>query len=311
MSAPAEHFGAESAEVAVLMRRATYAAIAVQGLMVFVKLAAWIETDSVSMLSALLDSLLDVTAAAVNLVAIQQAVAPADREHRFGHGKIEPLASLGQAGFIAGSAVVLMVEALHSLLHPVTVTHTGLGLAVMAFAIVATLGLLQYERSVVRRTGSLLVSGDALHNAGDLALNLGVIASLGLTAEFGWRAIDPLFGGAIALWILWSAYHVAQKSFVQLMDRELPDEARARIREIALAHKEVSAVHDLKTRAAGPTAFIQIHLEMDGAMTLNESHRVADAVEAEILRAFPRAEVIIHQDPLGVEERHLVFPAAP
>jgi ferrous-iron efflux pump FieF len=309
VTAPADSFSAEPALVAQLMRRATYAAIAVQGLLVVVKLGAWIETDSVSMLSALLDSLLDVTAAAANLVAMQQAVAPADREHRFGHGKIEPLASLGQAGFIAGSAVVLMIQALHNLLHPVTVTNTGLGLVVMVFAIVATLGLLQYERSVVRRTGSLLVSGDALHNAGDLALNVGVIISLGLTAEFGWSLIDPLFGGAIALWILYSAYNVAQKAVVQLMDHELPDEARARIRALALAHKEVSAVHDLKTRAAGSTAFIQIHLEMDGAMTLLESHRVADAVEIDIRRAFPRAEIIVHQDPTGVEENHAVFPA--
>ena len=310
MTAPADSFSAEPALVAQLMRRATYAAIAVQGVLTIIKLGAWIETDSVSMLSALLDSLLDVTAAAVNLVAMQKAIAPADREHRFGHGKIEPLASLGQAGFIAGSAVVLMIQAFHNLLHPVTVTNTGLGLAVMIVAIVATLGLLQYERSVVRRTGSLLVSGDALHNAGDLALNFGVIVSLGLTAQFGWWIIDPLFGGAIALWIIYSAYHVAQKAIVQLMDHELPDEARVRIREIALAHKEVSAVHDLKTRAAGPNAFIQIHLEMDGAMTLLQSHGIADAVELDILRAFPRAEVIVHQDPLGVEENHAVLPAA-
>ena len=310
MSARTDSFSAEPALVATLMRRATYAAIVVQGLLVFIKLAAWIATDSVSMLSALLDSLLDVTAAAVNLVAMRQAIVPADREHRFGHGKIEPLASLGQSGFIAGSAVVLMIQAFHNVVQPVAVTNTGVGLAVMGVAIVATLGLLHYERSVVRRTGSLLVSGDALHNVGDIALNIGVILSLGLTAQFGWVLIDPLFGGAIALWILYSAYHVAQKSIVQLMDRELPDEARARIRQIALAHKEVSAVHDLKTRAAGPTAFIQIHLEMDGAMTLLQSHRVADAVEIDIMRAFPRAEIIVHQDPVGIEENHPVFPAA-
>lgn len=310
MTASADRHSLESAEVAVLMRRATYAAIGVQGLLVCLKLAAWMSTDSVSMLSALLDSLLDTTAAAVNLLAIRQALAPADREHRFGHGKIEPLASLGQAAFIAGSAVILMIEALHHLLHPMAVNNTSLGLGVMVFAIVATFTLLQYERYVVRRTGSLLVSGDALHNAGDLALNLAVIVSLGLTAELGWQVIDPLFGGGIALWILYSAYHVAQKSIVQLMDRELPDEARARIRQIALAQAGVRAVHDLKTREAGPTAFIQIHLEMDGAMTLMQSHGIADAVEAEILKSFPRAEIIVHQDPVGVEEKRLVFPAA-
>jgi ferrous-iron efflux pump FieF len=292
-----------------LMRRAARAVLVIQSVMMALKLGAWVVTDSVSMLSALIDSVLDVVAAFVNLMAMRQALAPADREHRFGHGKIEPLASLGQAAFIAGSSVVLMIEVAHHIVQPVEVTDTGLGLIVMAVAIVASFGLLRYEQAIVRKTGSLLLSGDALHNAGDLALNGGVVLALIFTKFFGWSLIDPIFGGAIALWILFSAYQVAQKSIVQLMDRELSDEARARIRKLALAHAEVRAVHDLKTREAGPTAFIQLHLEMDGGMTLRESHRVADAVEADILEQFPRAEIIIHQDPEGVDEKRLVFPA--
>jgi ferrous-iron efflux pump FieF len=293
-----------------LMRRAAVAVLVVQSVMMALKLGAWVVTDSVSMMSALIDSVLDVAAAVVNLMAMRQALAPADREHRFGHGKIEPLASLGQAAFIAGSSVVLMVEVAHHIVQPVAVTDTGLGLVVMVVAIAASFGLMQYERAVVRRTGSLLLSGDALHNAGDLALNSGVVLALVLTKFFGWYLIDPICGGAIALWILFSAYQVAQKSIVQLMDRELPDEARARIRKLALAHPEIRAVHDMKTREAGPTAFIQLHLEMDGAMTLRESHRVADAVEADILEQFPNAEIIIHQDPQGIDEKRLVFPPA-
>ena len=309
MTATQESLGTDGAATAALMRRATYAAIIVQGAMVVLKLGAWVATDSVSMLSALLDSLLDATAAAVNLVAIRHALAPADREHRFGHGKIEPLASLGQAAFIAGSAVVLMIEALHHLLHPVQVLNTTFGLVVMGIAILASFALLQYENFVVKRTGSLLVSGDALHNAGDLALNIGVCISLGLTAFLGWSAIDPLFGGGIGVWIVYSAYRVGQKSIFQLMDHELPELVRNRIRDTALAHPEVRAVHDLKTREAGTTSFIQLHLEMDGAMSLADSHRVADAVEEELMKIFPRAEVIVHQDPVGIAERRFV-PAA-
>jgi ferrous-iron efflux pump FieF len=94
------------------------------------------------------------------------------------------------------------------------------------------------------------------------------------------------------------------------MDREIPDEDRARIREIALAHREVTAVHDLRTRAAGPTAFVQLHIEMDGAMSLARAHAVADEVEARILQAFPNAEVIIHQDPAGIAEARRTFPPA-
>lgn len=292
-----------SDQVGILMRRATYASLSVAAGMIAIKFGAWILTDSVALLSSLLDSLLDGAASLVNLVAIQQALAPPDHEHRFGHGKAEPLATLGQAAFIAGSAVLLFIQAIQHLLVPSPVGNAPIGLAVMVVAIVATLCLLSYQRFVVRRTGSLLVSADAFHYRSDLVLNGSVIVSLLLTKEFGWPFVDPLFGGAIALWIIWGAWQVANQAIVQLMDRELPDEDRLLIRRLALAHPQVRSVHDLRTRAAGPTAFIQIHLEMDGSLTLDEAHEISDLVEAEIKKAFPRTEVLIHQDPVGVEER--------
>jgi ferrous-iron efflux pump FieF len=293
-----------------LMKRATYASVTVAAVMISVKFAAWVMTDSVSMLSSLLDSLLDAAASLLNLIAVRQAVTPADREHRFGHGKAEPLAGLGQAAFIGGSAVFLFIEAAHHILQPVPTLNTGLGMGVMAFAIAVTVALVIYQRYVVRHTGSLVVSADELHYRSDVILNASVIVSLAISGFLGWPYADPLFGIAIGIWIIWGAWRVARKALVQLMDRELPDEDRARIRAIALEHPEVMAVHDLRTRAAGPTAFIQVHIEMDGNMPLAEAHRVSDEVEAALLSAFPRAEVIIHQDPAGVEESHRVFPAA-
>ncbi len=293
-----------------LMRRATYASIAVASVMILVKLGAWLLTDSVSMLSSLLDSLLDAAASLVNLVAVQQALVPADREHRFGHGKAEPLASLGQAAFITGSAVLLLIQALQHVLTPQPVSNTGLGIGVMIFAIAVTLALVGYQRSVVRRTGSLVISADEFHYRSDLVLNGSVIVSLVATHLLGWVYLDPLFGAAIGVWIVYGAWQVGNKAIVQLMDRELPDEARARIRGIATAHPQVKAAHDLRTRAAGPNAFIQIHLEMDGGLTLDEAHRVSDAVEADILAAFPQAEVMIHQDPEGIDEARHSFPPA-
>jgi ferrous-iron efflux pump FieF len=299
-----------AARSGALMRRATYASIAVAGVMIVIKLAAWLLTDSVSLLSSLLDSLLDAAASLVNWAAVHHALVPADREHRFGHGKAEPLASLGQAAFIAGSAVLLLAEALQHLLTPSRVSHTGIGIGVMAFAIVVTFALVRYQRYVVGRTGSLIVSADELHYRADLILNASVIVSLLATTALGWVYLDPLFGAGIGLWIIYGAWQVARKAVVQLMDRELPDDARTRIRQIALAHPQVRSVHDLRTRAAGPTAFVQIHLEMDGALTLSEAHRISDAVEADILAAFPQAEVMIHQDPEGVEEPRRSFPPA-
>lgn len=298
------------ARAGVLMRRATYASIAVACAMILVKLAAWLMTDSVSLLSSLIDSLLDAAASLVNLVAVQQALVPPDREHRFGHGKAEPLASLGQAAFITGSAVLLIIQALQHILTPQPVSNTGIGIAVMVFAVAVTFGLVGYQQYVVRRTGSLVVSADEFHYRTDLVLNGSVIVSLVATRELGWVYLDPLFGAAIGVWIVYGAWGVAKKAMVQLMDRELPDGERARIRQIALAHPQVRSVHDLRTRAAGPTSFIQIHVEMDGRLTLDEAHRISDAVEADILAAYPQAEIMIHQDPAGVEEPRRSFPPA-
>jgi ferrous-iron efflux pump FieF len=293
-----------------LRRRASYASAGIAMTLVVVKLFAWGMTGSVSLLSSLLDSLLDSAASLLNLFAIRHAMTPADREHRFGHGKAEPLAALGQAAFIAGSAALLLAQAIERLFNPQPVTHTAFGIAVMVLSIVATVGLVRYQRHVVAETNSVAIAADSLHYRSDLVLNISVIVAL-LASEFlGWRYADPLFGGGIAGWIIYNAWQIAATALVQLMDRELPDEDRARIRAIVQAHPEVRSVHDLRTRAAGPTSFVQLHIEMDGAMTLAHAHRVSDEVEAKILEAFPSAEVIIHQDPEGVEEPRLRFPPA-
>jgi ferrous-iron efflux pump FieF len=293
-----------------LRQRATYASAGVALVLIAVKLVAWLMTGSVSLLSSLLDSLLDSAASILNLLAVRHAITPADREHRFGHGKAEPLAGLGQAAFIAGSAALLVVQAVQRLFDPPELSHYGVGIGVMVFAIVATLGLVRYQRYVVAETGSVAISADRLHYTSDVLLNGSVIVSLLVSSVLGWRYADPLFGAAIAVWIVYSAWQIASASLVQLMDRELPDAERARIRKIAESHPEVRAVHDLKTRASGPTSFVQLHLEMDGAMTLARAHEVSDEVEKQILEEFPSAEIIIHQDPAGINEPRLSFPPA-
>jgi ferrous-iron efflux pump FieF len=291
-----------------LRRWATYASVVVALLLISVKFAAWLETGSVALLSSLIDSLLDAVAAIVNLFAVRHALTPADREHRFGHGKAEPLAVLGQSAFIIGSALLLLAEAVRRLIHPAAVENPPAGIAVMVFSIVVTIALVLYQRHVVRRTGSIAITADELHYRGDLFLNASVIAALILSGIFGLRILDPLFGAAIGLWIIYSAARLARLSLVQLMDRELPDDERERIRDIALSHPEVAAAHDLRTRVAGPTAFIQIHIEMDGDISLVRAHEISDQVEARLRAAYPHAEIIIHQDPEGVEEPRSNFP---
>jgi len=291
-----------------LRRRATYAALAVAGVLIAAKFAAWLATGSVALLSSLVDSLVDACASLVNFYAVRHAHTPADREHRFGHGKAEPLAALGQSAFLTGSAMLLMAEAVRRLVQPAPVQNPSVGLAVMVFSIVITLGLVAYQRHAVRQTGSLAIGADELHYRSDLVLNGAVILTLLLTPALGLPILDPLFGGAIGIWIIYGAVRIARLSLTQLMDRELPDDERARIRAIAESRPEVTAVHDIKTRVAGPTAFIQMHIEMDGALSLLQAHYISDAVEADLRRAFPHADVIIHEDPAGIEEP-VAFPA--
>lgn len=278
--------------------------MAVALLLIVVKLVAWIVTDSVAMLSSLIDSVLDAAASIVNLVAVAHALTPADREHRFGHGKAEPLAGMAQAAFVSGSAVFLLFEAGQRLFSPRPVAAGELGIAVMVFSVLATLGLVTFQRYVVKRTGSVAISADSLHYKGDLLANGGVIVALVLSTQLGWTAADPLLAAVIGIYILFGAWGIARQSLDQLMDRELPDDQRKRIRSIAMAHTEVRDVHDLRTRASGLQTFIQFHLELDGGMALHRAHDIADAVELQILQEFPGAEVIIHQDPAGVEEAH-------
>jgi len=291
-----------------LRGRATYAAVAVALLFIAVKFAACLETGSVALLSSVIDSLLDAAASIVNLLAVRHAMAPADREHRFGHGKAEPLAVLGQSAFITGSALLLLAEAARRLIRPAPVTNPRAGIAVMVFSIVVTVALVLYQRHVVRRTGSIAITADELHYRGDVILNGSVIAALVLSGLFGLRILDPLFGASIGIWIIWSAVRLARLSLIQLMDQELPDDEREKIREIAQSHPEVAAAHDLRTRVAGPTAFIQLHIEMDGEMSLIRAHEISDEVEASLRSAYPNAEIIIHQDPEGVEEPRANFP---
>ncbi len=295
-----------SGEAGRLMRLASYASVSVASILIAMKLAAWLATGSLAMLGSLVDSILDVLASLINLVAIRHALTPADEEHRFGHGKAEALAGLGQSAFIAGSAVFLLFQASARVFQPVAVSRSTIGVAVMVLAIAMTLVLVLFQRHVVKRTGSLAIGADSLHYKSDLLMNAGVIVALALVEFLGWQRADPLFAMAIALYIMYGAWQIASISYQQLMDREMSDEVRTRIREIATRHPAVRDMHDLRTRTSGTYSFIQLHLELDGQMTLYDAHAIADEVERNINAVFPGAEVIIHQDPAGLEEEHRV-----
>lgn len=290
-----------------LMRLATAASMAVAIALIGCKAIAWLISDSVSVLSSLADSSLDLVASLITFFSVRHALTPADREHRFGHGKAEALAGLVQAGFIAASSIGLAGAAINRLLHPSVLHAEMLAVGVMLGSIALTLALVLFQRYVVRRTGSMAIGADSAHYKTDLITNTGVIVALLLSTRFNLGWADGAIAGLISLYILNSAREIGLQSYHVLMDRELDDVERKRIVAIARAHPDVRNVHDLRTRSSGLTSFIQMHLELDGDMTLDKAHIISDSVEADIRAAYPQAEVIIHQDPAGIDEARARF----
>ena len=283
---------------AKLMRWATYASVSTAIILIIVKIIAWFMTDSVSIMATLLDSSLDVLASVINLVAVRHALQPADNEHRFGYGKAEALSGIGQALFIAGSAGFLLLQAIGRIINPqAMITEIEVGVGVMIFSIVATLLLLSFQKYVVSKTGSTAIKADALHYKTDLLVNGSVIIALFLTV-YGWSYFDAIFGIGIAIFILYSAWQIVKEAIGLLMDHEIDDQERDKIRDIVLQHEQVLGYHDLRTRRSGTRVFVQLHLELDAEQTLASAHEIADTIEKTIAALFDDAEVLIHEDPV-------------
>ena len=286
-----------------LMRIATYSSVAVASILIFIKTGAWLSTESLSLLASLVDSMLDVGASLISLIAVHHALQPADKEHRFGHGKAEAIAGLAQSAFIAGSGIFLLFESVDRLINPVKVINTTLGISIMVIAIVLTVILVGFQNYVVRKTNSIAIKADTIHYRADLLVNLAVIMSLILAANFDLYIVDPIFAVLIVGYMSFGAYQISVRSLDVLMDKEFPNSERERIKKIAESHRSVLNVHDMRTRSSGTTSFIQFHAEMPNDISLVEAHEIADEVMLMIEEAFPNTEVLIHQDPEGVDER--------
>jgi ferrous-iron efflux pump FieF len=260
--------------------------------------AAW-TTGSVAMLGSLADTGLDLVASLITLYGVRLAAVPADRDHRFGHGKAEALAALFQVMLIAFSAIGIAWRGVIRLLDAQVTSDAAGGIAVSAAAIVATLGLLAYQKRVIARTGSVAIETDHVHYQSDLLLNLSVIAALALEQYLDLAGADALFGIAIALWLGWGAWRASSRAIDQLMDKEWPEEKRRHFVEVAARHPELQGLHDLRTRTSGNKDFVQFHVWMDPEMSVADAHQVLDEVEAKLEAEFPGAEILIHIDPVG------------
>lgn len=289
------------------MRLASYASVVMALTLIALKLWAWYATDSVALLSSLADSVLDLVASLITLFAVKVAVSPADREHRFGHGKSEGIAGLAQALIVTGSAAYVGVEAVTRLLAPSPVMQPELGLAVMFVSLVLTVGLVMFQGFVVRQTGSLAISADAVHYKADILTNFAVLGAIFASVQWQWHILDPLLGLVVVALILLAVRIIAIDAIDVLLDRELPEDDRQRIKDSVFAHPGVKGMHDLRTRSSGADQFIQFHVELDAGISLAEAHEICDAVESDVQNKFPGAEVLIHADPYGLLERRDAF----
>ncbi|WP_295527372.1 cation diffusion facilitator family transporter [Novosphingobium sp. Chol11] len=290
-----------SAELgAKLNRQAALASIAVASLLLVLKVWAVLSTGSAAMLGSLADTGLDLIASLVTLFGVWFAAQPDDHNHRFGHGKAEALTAMFQVVLILLSAFGLALQAISQLLGGERPQGAGDGVAVSVIAIAATLVLLIYQRSVIRRTGSLAITTDNVHYKSDVMLNLAVIAALAMDHWAGIAGADAALAFAIAIWLGWGAWAASQAAIEQLMDQEWAIEKRERFLEVVAQHPELRGLHDLRTRTSGNRDFVQFHVWVDGRMTVNEAHRVMDEIEDKLLVAFPGIEILIHPDPEGL-----------
>ncbi len=275
------------------------ASTATAGILILAKLVAWLMTGSSSLLASLTDSLMDISASLINLFALRYSLTPADHDHSFGHGKAESLASLAQAAFITGSALVLVMNGISRLINPEPIKNLDIGLWVTVGSLALTLVLVAFQSLVVQKTQSQAIRADRLHYQSDVLFNIGVLLALGCS-WYGWLWADGLFAILLGLFILKGALEIGYEAVQTLLDRQLPDGERAQIVELVKSVPGVHGIHDLRTRQAGPLRFIQLHMELDDTLPLMRAHDLADQAETLILDKYPGADVIIHMDPISM-----------
>lgn len=286
----------QDARRARLMTAAARTSVAVAIVLIIAKLWAWRATGSVTMMASLLDSLLDAFTSIITLLAVRYALQPPDEEHRFGHGKAEAIAGLTQAAFIMGSAVAVLWNAVDRFINPHPLQQTGLGIGVMVLSIVLTSFLVLFQRHVIRVSGSTAIEADSLHYVGDLLANVGVIVALLLESR-GVPYADAIAGLLTGILIIRSAWQIISKSLDMLLDHELPAEVTREFAEVVGSDKRILGFHDVKTRQSGTSFFFQLHIEVDGSLSLREAHEIAEELEQRVSERWPGSECLVHLDP--------------
>lgn len=288
-----------------LKKSAAAAGVLLAVLLIVLKLFAFIKTDSLAIFSSLADSVTDLFASMISFIAVYFSTKPASRDHRYGYGKTEALSAFLQAVFVGASGLFVIVDGIKRLIYPVQIEQTGMGIAVMLFSIFATFLLVVYQTYVAHKTNSLAIKADRAHYTVDFLTNSAVIVSLVLVYFFGFFYFDVIAALFISAYLLYNAYTLAAESIEQITDKELPSDIRKKVIEIVQQCNDVKDMHDLRTRNLGGIYYFELHLEMDGSISLSKAHQITEEVEKNILEIYPDSQILIHQDPYGIHENRL------
>lgn len=286
-----------------LMLLASGASIATTTALLILKTGAFFLTGSIAILSSLFDSVQDFMTSFVNMVAVHQAIQPADNTHRFGHGKAQGIGSLLQAFIIAVSAVLLLIESITHLLHRQSIEHIGLGVTVILISVILTFLLVTFQNFVIRKTDALSIKADKAHYGGDILMNLGVLISLLISKYLGWQWIDGAFGILVALYLFHAIWKIMQEACAMLMDKELPENIRKNVSSLVLKVPLVKNISALRTREGGNKQFVQFNVQFDGKVSLKTVHDQLDLIEQILHENYPNMEVIIHAEPYEIKQK--------
>ena len=291
-------------ESAKITARITLIAVGVGLLLALSKAFVWNVSGSVGILSSLVHSALDLFGALSTFFAVRYGARPPDEIYRYGRGKVESFSAVFQVCLIVFAAFHLLEEAWEQMVDPHVLTQTGFAMTAMLVFAAILLWLLIAQTWAVRATGSIAIKGDRAHYFADFLSTLFVAAGLALASFTPFARADALVGILMALWLLYTAFRIAQLAWAQLLDRELPESERALIKSLALKDLRVRGVHDLRTRASGPHIHIQMRLDLDEALSLSEAHDIVIAAEKRMMSAYQAADILIHPHPAGCDHTH-------
>lgn len=292
-------------QTTALKKKATLASVSLAVALSLLKTFGALYTGSLSVLTSMIDSLADIFASSVTYIAVKVSSKPASRNHRYGYGKAEALSALIQSAFVAGSGIFVLYDGISRLITPRPLEAAGIGIIIMVISLISTLALIMFQKRVCRITLSQAICADSAHYTVDVITNAAIILTLIMVKLFDISWFDTLTAFVVSSYLLINAYKLARDAVAMLLDHELPDSIRDRVREIVLEEDGIRGMHDLRTRDLGGAYLFEFHLELDGNLPLYEAHEHADRVEAAITHCFPGAQVIIHEDPAGLEEDRL------